>query len=109
MSDEVLSKRLAKYLAGHFGISSVEVTGLSRIAGGASRETYRFAARYYRDGRAHDRKLILRRDPPASLIDTDRSTEFRAYQAFHKLGLPVPEPIALELGIDALDRPFFIM
>ena len=76
-----------------------------RIPGGASRETYRFRARY---GGA-ERKLILRRDPPASLIDTERSTEFRAYQAFHKLGLPVPEPVLLELGTAALDRPFFLM
>lgn len=108
MSDDI-TPRLAKYLAAHFGVTSVEVSGLSRISGGASRETYRFAVRYYRDGRAHDRRLILRRDPPASLIDTERSTEFRAYQAFHKLGLPVPEPVVLELGSEALGRPFFIM
>src|ERR1700760_3332110 len=109
MSDEVLSKRLAKYLAGHCGISPGEVTNVPRIAGGRSRETYRFAARYYREGRAHDRRLILRRDPSASLINTERSTEYRVYQAFHKLGIPVPEPVALELGSEALDRPFFIM
>jgi aminoglycoside phosphotransferase (APT) family kinase protein len=53
--------------------------------------------------------LILRRDPASSLIETERTTEYRAYQAFHKLGLPVPEPIALELGSDVLERPFFIM
>ena len=108
MSDD-LSSRLAAYMAKKFGISAVEIDGLARISGGASRETYRFAARYYRDGRAYDRRLILRRDPPSSLIDTDRSTEFRAYQAFHKLGFPVPEPVVLELGSEALERPFFIM
>src|SRR4029077_1683436 len=81
------------------------VHDLARIPGGASRETYRFRAHY--DGA--ERKLILRRDPPASLIETERSTEYRAYEAFRKLGLPVPEPIALELGSDALERPFFVM
>jgi len=108
MNDDI-SPRLGRYMAKMLGIPAVEIDGLSRISGGASRETYRFAARYYRDGRAHDRRLILRRDPPASLIDTERSSEFRAYKAFHKLGLPVPEPIVLELGTEALDRPFFIM
>ncbi|HEY7979390.1 MAG TPA: phosphotransferase family protein [Rhizomicrobium sp.] len=108
MSDDI-SSRLAAYLAKKLGVSAVDVDGLARISGGASRETYRFSARYYREGRAHDRALILRRDPPASLIDTERSAEFRAYQAFHKMGLPVPEPVALELGTEALDRPFFIM
>jgi aminoglycoside phosphotransferase (APT) family kinase protein len=53
--------------------------------------------------------LILRRDPPASLIETERATEFRAYEAFHKLSLPVPEPVALELDGAALERPFFVM
>jgi aminoglycoside phosphotransferase (APT) family kinase protein len=108
MSDDI-SARLATYLAPKLGAASIGVSGLARIAGGASRETYRFRAQYKRDGKIFDRALILRRDPVASLIDTDRTTEFRAYRAFHKLGLPVPEPIALELGTDALDRPFFIM
>jgi aminoglycoside phosphotransferase (APT) family kinase protein len=103
MSDDI-SERLARYLTSTLG-EPVSVAGLSRIPGGASRETYRFRASY--GGR--ERGLILRRDPPASLIETERSAEFRAYQAFHKLGLPVPEPIALELGTDALERPFFVM
>ena len=108
MSDE-LSARLQSYLVATFGASDLRVEDLSRIHGGASRETYRFRARYSEGGATLDRALILRRDPPASLIETDRSTEFRAYQAFHRLGFPVPEPLALETGGAVLDRPFFIM
>ncbi|HEV2562185.1 MAG TPA: phosphotransferase family protein [Rhizomicrobium sp.] len=107
--NEELSDRLARYLAVKLDASDLQVNGLSRIPGGASRETYRFRAHYSKDGRNIERGLILRRDPPTSLIETERSTEFRAYQAFYKLGLPVPEPIALELENAALDRPFFIM
>lgn len=108
MSDD-LAPRLQRYLAAHFGADDLVVENLSRIYGGASRETYRFRARYTGDGTVRERALILRRDPPASLIETDRSTEFRACQAFHRLGFPVPEPIALEMDGTALDRPFFIM
>jgi len=104
MSD-ALTLNLAKYLAAKLNAPDLTVHDLARIPGGASRETYRFRARHG----GIERKLILRRDPPASLIETERSTEYRAYQAFHKLGLPVPEPIALELGHEALERPFFIM
>ena len=96
---------LERYLADKLGAPGLTVHDLARIPGGASRETYRFRARH---GDV-ERKLILRRDPPASLIETERSTEFRAYAAFHKLGLPVPEPIALELDGGTLERPFFIM
>ena len=104
MSD-TLSLALAEYLAKKLDAGDLTVHDLARIPGGASRETYRFIARY--GGR--ERRLILRRDPTASLIETERSTEYRAYEAFHKLGLPVPEPIALELGVTALERPFFVM
>ena len=104
-----LSDKLAAYLGETLGAPDLEVTGLARIPGGASRETYRFRARYSEGGARHDRALILRRDPAASLIETERTTEFRAYRAFHGLGLPVPEPIALELDGGALERPFFVM
>jgi aminoglycoside phosphotransferase (APT) family kinase protein len=97
------------YLADKLGARDLAIANLARIPGGASRETYRFRARYNKDGTTHDRALILRRDPPASLIETERQTEYRAYQAFYKLGLPVPEPIALESGSAVLERPFFIM
>jgi aminoglycoside phosphotransferase (APT) family kinase protein len=100
-----LSARLQTYLRRKLEAPDLAVADLARIPGGASRETYRFRARY--NGR--ERGLILRRDPPASLIETERTTEYRAYEAFHGLGLPVPEPIALELDAAPLERPFFIM
>ena len=108
MSDQ-LSSQLEQYLAKKLGAPRLRVSDLARIPGGASRETYRFRARYDAGKGEVERALILRRDPPASLIETDRTTEFRAYQAFHRLGLPVPEPVALELETAALERPFFVM
>jgi len=104
-----LSTQLEEYLAKKLDAPQLRVSDLARIPGGASRETYRFRARYDAGNGEIERALILRRDPPASLIETDRTTEFRAYQAFHRLGLPVPEPIALELDATALERPFFVM
>ena len=55
------------------------------------------------------RSLILRRDPVASLIETDRDLEYNAYKAFHPTGVPVPEPLYLETDLSHLDRPFFVM
>ena len=108
MSDD-LASRLETYLAKKLDAPTLRVSDLARIPGGASRETYRFRARYSMPAGEIERALILRRDPPASLIETDRTTEFRACQAFHRLGLPVPEPVVLELGNEALERPFFVM
>jgi aminoglycoside phosphotransferase (APT) family kinase protein len=104
-----LEPRLARYIASRMPeASEVDVTALERISGGASRETYRFRLTYREGGRARDRKLILRRDPPASLIDTERRVEFAAYRAFHGSAVPVPRMLWLEEADEALDHPFFI-
>jgi aminoglycoside phosphotransferase (APT) family kinase protein len=56
-----------------------------------------------------ERRLILRRDPPGSLIETDRAVEFAAYRAFHGTPVPVPEALWLENDPSHLDYPFFVM
>ena len=104
-----LEPRLAAYIMSQLPLASdVMVEGLERIFGGASRETYRFRLSYAQGGRNQTRKLILRRDPPASLIDTERRIEFAAYRAFHGSAVPVPEMLWLEEGCEALGHPFFI-
>jgi aminoglycoside phosphotransferase (APT) family kinase protein len=105
-----LERRLAAYLAERLaGAERVEVSGLERIHGGASRETSRFVLRYEQGGRRVERRLILRRDPPGSLIETDRRVEFAAYRAFHGSAVPVPEALWLEEDPAPLDDPFFVM
>ncbi|WP_411288290.1 phosphotransferase family protein [Phenylobacterium sp.] len=104
-----LEPRLAAYIAGRMPQArDVAVEGLERISGGASRETYRFRARWTDDDGVRERRLILRRDPPASLIDTERRIEFAAYRAFAGSAVPAPEMLWLEEGSGALDHPFFI-
>ena len=105
-----LEPRLAAYIAARMpDAHGVAVNALSRISGGASRETYRFLLTWTDEkGEERERKLILRRDPPASLIDTERRIEFEAYRAFRGSAVPVPEMLWLEEADDALDHPFFI-
>jgi aminoglycoside phosphotransferase (APT) family kinase protein len=105
-----LEARLAAYLEGRLdGARNVRVSGLERIHGGASRETWRFALTWEgRDG-PRTRRLILRRDPPGSLIETRRAVEFAAYRAFYRSAVPVPEALWLEEDASHLDHPFFVM
>jgi len=104
-----LAPRLAAYAASRMpGAVGVEVRDLSRISGGASRQTYRFRLTWTEGGARRERRLILRRDPPASLIDTERRVEFAAYSAFHGSEVPVPEMIWLEEGTEVLDQPFSV-
>ena len=97
---------IADYLGQHWA-THCELVDIEQIPGGASRETY--LVRITRN--AQPLGLVLRRDPPSSLIDTQRSHEYRTYQAVFKHGVvPVPEPIALEEDNPGdLERPFSVM
>lgn len=105
-----LGERFAAYVAHRRPeVSEISVTDLERIYGGASRETYRLRVRCVEGGRPTLQRMILRRDPESSLIETDRATEYHAYAAFHPTGVPVPRPIFYETDPRWLDRPFFVM
>lgn len=98
--------RLALRLEGTLpGSGPVVLTAPERIFGGASRQTFRFDA--VRDGVTHP--LILRKDPAASLIDTERRLEFAAYRSFAGTGVPVPAALLLEEDGATLGSPFFVM
>jgi aminoglycoside phosphotransferase (APT) family kinase protein len=87
----------------------IEVSPPVRIPGGASRETWSFDATW-REGKARTgRGFILRRDPEASLLETERYVEFRVYQILHDTDVPVPEVFWLETDPRWLERPFFVM
>jgi aminoglycoside phosphotransferase (APT) family kinase protein len=105
-----LASRFAAYLSHRWPhAADVTVERIERIYGGASRETYRVVARLVEDGREVEERLILRRDPESSLIETDRATEYEAYAAFHGTAVPVPRPLFFETDPRWLDRPFFVM
>ncbi len=109
IADRLLARQVEDYLAGRIETGEVRVTALSRIYGGASRQTYSIDAAWQEDGRPVSRGLILRRDPPDSLIHTDRRIEFAAIRSMAGSGLPVPEALFLEEDGAGLGAPFFVM
>lgn len=106
MTADELASRLRTFLIDATGRSEVRVTGLRRVPGGASRETWSFDASFY-DGPA--RALILRRDPGRTSVGSDRALEFRVLRAAHAAGVPVPEVLWLGEDPAALDGRFFVM
>ena len=83
----------------------VAVTDIQKIYGGASRETYRMQL----DVDGESKGVILRRDPPSSLIDTERELEYGAYARIFGTDIPVPEPLFLENDARYLEQAFSIM
>ncbi len=85
------------------------ISDLQRIPGGASRETWSFDARWREEGRDVERAFIVRRDPTASVLETERDIEFGVYRALAGTGVPVPPVYWLETDPRWLERPFFVM
>lgn len=85
------------------------ISNVFRIPGGASRETWMFDAAWEADGHSHTGAFVLRKDPPASLLTTERELEYSFYRAFEDSAVPVPRMRWLENGSTALGAPFFIM
>lgn len=85
--DDVRS-RLQQFLdsrvEGPFRIDEVK-----RLAGGASKEQFVFDLEWARDGRQRKDVMVLRMDPPASMVETARLREFEVLQAVQDV-LPVP-------------------
>ncbi len=100
---------IADYMANHWGCTC-SLNHIEQIPGGASRETY--LVQLLKDGEPLG--VVVRRDPPSSLIDTERAHEYGTYQCVFEHGVvPVPEPIVLEedpaVLAGKLERPFSVM
>jgi aminoglycoside phosphotransferase (APT) family kinase protein len=106
MLDQQIQTYLATKLASDDG---VHVSNLYQIPGGASRETWSFDAGWSEAGQDRRQGFIIRRDPDASLLVTDRDVEFRVMDAVAAQGVPVPKMYWLEQDGAWLERPFFVM
>ena len=100
-----LQARLESFLSENVG-RPVSVSGLSRLPGGASRETWSFTA----DIGGGARRLILRRDPPRASVGTmDRQTESELLRRAASAGVPVPEVLWAPADPAVLGSPAFVM
>jgi aminoglycoside phosphotransferase (APT) family kinase protein len=95
---ELLAAALGRVLG-----PGVRVEGLTRVSGGASRETWLFDA-LGADGARHG--LVLRRDPGAHAGQSDRATEYALLAATAAAGVAVPRPVMLLEPGDRLGSGF---
>ncbi|GAC1529195.1 MAG: phosphotransferase family protein [Acidimicrobiales bacterium] len=107
MGDD-LAGQLTATMRRVLGDSSAEVVGLSRLSGGASRETWAFDIR--RSGASGER-LILRRDPPGAprMGPGGMGMEARVLAAASAGGVPVPRILAASDECDELAAAYIVM
>lgn len=97
---EDLRRELGSWLSAVFD-RPVEVTGVTRLAGGASQEAWGFECL--------GQRLVLRRDLGGMIYDygVDRQGEYRVLDAAHRAGVQVPRPLAYSPSLAG--RPAFVM
>lgn len=99
------ARQLAAALRDSLG--PVTVDAMTRLSGGASRETWAFDA-VAADGSRHE--LVLRRDPPGRPSEPGAmSREARAIASARAAGLAVPEVLAWTDEPDLWDSPGLVM
>jgi len=103
-----LRPKLEAYLAARLEAPELRIVALWRVPGGASRETWIVEADLPGDP-PRRRAFVIRRDPPASLLESDRELEFAFYRAFAGSAVPVPRALWLERDPNVLGSPFFVM
>ena len=80
-----------------------------RTSTGLSRENWIFDAAWSDNGAAVEEELILRRDPPGSVLSTDRSVEVAVLRALENTPVPAPQVRWSDIDGSQLGRPSVVM
>lgn len=86
-----------------------EVWGLRRSGTGASRENWPFDAAWTERGARSVHHLLMRRDPPAAVVDTQRTVEFALLRRLADSPVPSPRVHWLDDTGEHLLRPTMIV
>ncbi len=106
--DEMVS-RLTAFIRGEGHFDSVTIENFRKMPGGASREIWSFDCAMDRGGETSRRAMVLRRDPGAHNISTNRRHEFMVIRAAFEERVPVPEVFWVSEDPAVLGSAFFIM
>ena len=107
---DMIAHQLGHVLRGEMPAAShLDIVDLHRTSTGLSRENWMFEARWSEQGEARSRRMILRRDPPASLLLTDRRWEFKVLCALEHTPVPAPAVRWVDSGDAVFGAPAMIM
>jgi aminoglycoside phosphotransferase (APT) family kinase protein len=102
--------RLARFLAEASGAQSVEIAGLTLLAGGAIRENWGFDAEFVGGPLAGRQRLVMRTDAATGIPSSlGRIEEFAVLQAAWQASTTVPEPLYACADLRVIGKPFFVM
>ena len=102
-------QRLTAFIRSEGRFDHVAIENFRKMPGGASREIWSFDCAMERGGETARRAMVLRRDPGAHNISTNRRHEFMVIRAAFEERIPVPEVFWVSEDPAVLGSAFFIM
>jgi aminoglycoside phosphotransferase (APT) family kinase protein len=109
MEANEITRRLSDFIREQGRFKKVIIENFRKMPGGASREIWSFDCTMERDGKVDRRAMVLRRDPGAQNLSTNRRHEFEVIRAAFEEGVAVPEVFWLSDDPAVLDAAFFVM
>lgn len=113
MDDAIEMERLLhRFVAAQIPeVEDLRIDGLRRASTGYSRENWLFDAGWTdpSTGSAVHERLILRRDPVGSVLETSRAQEYAVLRALHGGPIPTPRALWLDATGEHLGRPAVVM
>ena len=104
-----LVAQLRAWVADEVGDPAAVIGEVRRTSSGFSRENWIFDATWTAGGQLHHRPLIARRDPPGSVLNTDRRVETAVLRALETTSVPSPRLLWADLQGARLGRPCIVM
>ena len=109
MDTNEMTQRLTDFIREQGPFDKVTINNFSKMPGGASREIYSFDCAMERGGKVQRRAMVMRQDPGAHNISSNRRDEFLVIRAAFKEHVPVPEVFWISEDPAVLGSSFFIM
>lgn len=107
---DMIARQLRTVLAHEWPAArELSIANLRRTSTGLSRENWVFDAGWREQDHTHSQGMILRRDPPASLLLTDRRWEFQVLRALESTSVPAPPVRWVDSGNTVFGAPAMIM
>lgn len=108
--ERLLRACLPAWLSERLGDSRVLLTGVERLAGGFSNETWQIGCVYGPADSEQTLEFILRWSPEGSMFyPADAVGQYALLEALRPTQIPAPEPIWLELDPSLIGEPFVTM
>jgi aminoglycoside phosphotransferase (APT) family kinase protein len=104
-----LVAELRAWIADEVGDPGAVIGGVRRTSAGFSRENWIFDASWSEAGARREESLIARRDPPGSVLNTDRRVETAVLRALENTEVPSPRLRWADLAGSRLGRPAIVM